>query len=423
MKNSKITKIGLALLIAITSFFTIVGNAFAEVPNKINVTSTAAVKGYIGEKVNFGTKSLDDGSVAYCLDYNKLTPDHAIGTLAGEMDAGMAYLIENGYPHKTITGDKAKDYYITQVAIWWYLDETTGATNLTNEFKTTDSDPQNLRPTIKKLVDQAKIVKNKGYKNPSLSATIANRKLTISADKKYYISDEVKVSLTDLENYTVSLTSAPEGSYIADTKGNKKTTFQKGETFKVYVKQTDQKTIKSDIKLKISGTTTINKVYKYNPENDVEQRILTAILYPTTIKKEQDLSLTISPSKVIINKIDAETKKALAGAVLVLKDQSGNIIAEFTTSEEAYIIEDLSNGEYELSEKSAPEGYALSEKIYKFTIDDDNRNHTITVENYKEIYVPNTNSNSTIMYILGTIIMVSGISFVIYNAKKKQINK
>ena len=80
MKNNKITKTMLVLLITITSFFTTMSNAFAEVPNKINVTSTPAVKGYIGEKVNFGTKSLNDGSVAYCLDYNKLTPDHAIGT-------------------------------------------------------------------------------------------------------------------------------------------------------------------------------------------------------------------------------------------------------------------------------------------------------------------------------------------------------
>lgn len=423
MKNSKITKIGLALLIAITSFFTTISSAFAEVPNKIDVTSTAATKGYIGDTVNFGTKSLNDGSVAYCLDYHKLTPDHAVGTLAGEMDAGMAYLIENGYPQKTIMGNKNIDYYITQVAIWWYLDETTGSTNLDNAFKTTDADPQNLRPTIKKLVENAIVAKNKGYKNPKLSATITNRQLTISSDQKYYISDEIKVNLTDLENYTVSLTSAPEGSYITDKTGNKKTTFQNNETFRVYVKKDDQKLQKSDVKIKITSKTTFNKVYKYTPENEVEQRILTAILYPTTIEKEQDLSLIISPSKVTINKIDAETKKPLAGAVLVVKDKAGNVVAEFTTSEESYTIQDLSDGEYEVSEKSAPEGYALSEKTYKFTIDDNNREHTITFENYKEVYVPDTNSNSTIMYILGTIIMVSGISFVIYNDKKKQENK
>ena len=157
MKNKKISKILLALLITITSFFTTIGNALAEVPNRIDVTSTAATKGYIGDTVNFGTKSLSDGSVAYCLDYHKLTPDHAIGTLAGEM-----------------TGNKAIDYYITQIAIWWYLDETTGSTNLNEAFKTTDSDPQNLRPTIKKLVEDAKAAKNKGYKNPKISATISN---------------------------------------------------------------------------------------------------------------------------------------------------------------------------------------------------------------------------------------------------------
>lgn len=423
MKNKKISKILLALLITITSFFTTIGNALAEVPNRIDVTSTAATKGYIGDTVNFGTKSLSDGSVAYCLDYHKLTPDHAIGTLAGEMDAGMSYLIENGYPQKAITGNKAIDYYITQIAIWWYLDETTGSTNLNEAFKTTDSDPQNLRPTIKKLVEDAKAAKNKGYKNPKISATISNNHLAISQDKKYYISNEIKVTLTDLENYNVELIEAPQGSYIADAVGNKKTTFQPSETFRVYVPASEVKEKKSNIKVKITSKTVINKVYKYTPEHEVEQRILTAILYPTTVEKEETLNLMISPSKVTITKIDAETQKPLKGAVLVVKDKDGNIVAEFTTSEEAYVIQDLSNGEYEVSEKSAPEGYIVNEKTYKFTIDDDHKDHTITFENYKKVDVPDTNSNSTIMYILGTIIMASGISFVIYHAKKRQENK
>jgi len=85
-----------------------------------------------------------------------------------------------------------------------------------------------------------------------------------------------------------------------------------------------------------------------------------------------------------------------------------------------YTIYDLADGEYEVIETKAPEGYIISEKTYKFTIDDKNREHNITFENYKEIRVPDTNSNSTIMYILGTLIMISGITFVIYNAKKNQ---
>lgn len=422
MKNKKITNIMLALTITITSFFTTVSNVFAEVPNKIEVTSTAATKGFIGETVNFGTKSLKDGGVAYCLDYHKLTPDVATGTLAGEMDAGMSYLIENGYPKKKFTNDNAKDYYITQTAIWWYLDDTTGSKNLDEDFKTTASDPYNLRPVIKELVENAKKAKEKGYKNPEIATKVLKNTLSMTDDKKYYVSDEIELSLTDIDTYTITLNEAPEGSYIADTTGNKTTTFKNGEKFRVYVPVESVKNKKTDIKIGIKTSTTINKVYKYTPANEEEQRILTAILYPTIINKEAELTLNISSSKVTINKIDAETKKALKGATLVVKDKNGKIVAEFVTDEESYIIYDLSDGEYEVSETKAPEGYVLSEKTYKFTIDDDNREHTITFENYKEIHVPETNSSSTIMYILGTLIMISGITFVIYNAKKNKEN-
>ena len=43
------------------------------------------------------------------------------------MNAGVAYILENGYPNKHFTGDSNKDYYITQLAVWWYLDDTTGS--------------------------------------------------------------------------------------------------------------------------------------------------------------------------------------------------------------------------------------------------------------------------------------------------------
>ena len=47
-----------------------------------------------------------------------------------------------------------KDYYITQTAIWWYLDSTQGTSNLGNGFKVTDSDPYDMRKLIKNLVNE-----------------------------------------------------------------------------------------------------------------------------------------------------------------------------------------------------------------------------------------------------------------------------
>lgn len=330
MKNKTKTKILHTLLVAITTFFAVATNVYAEVPSQIEISSSAAVKRYIGENTNFGTKTLADKTLAYCLDYHKQTTQNTTATLVGEMDAGIVYLIESG---QNITGDQEKDYFITQTAIWWYLDDTTGSKNLDEAFKTTDSDPENLRPYIQKLVENAKIAKKNGYPNPQIS-TIINRDLTISEDKKYYLSEEIKVNLVDADTYTVSLKNAPAGSSIRDQAGNIKTTFGKNETFRVYIPATITEEEKQNIKVSVSTTTTYNKVYEYAPPTTEEQNLVPAILYPTTVTKDAELLLT--------------------------------------------------------------------------------------VKDYPEVIVPNTNSNSTMMYILGTLIILSTMGFVIYNGKAKQ---
>ncbi len=423
MKNKILNKIVIPLVLMISTIFSLVGDVFAleNVPSSITLTSSAAVKGYIGETINFGTKRLTNGTLAYCLDYHKQTTQNTTAKLVGEMDAGMAYLIENGYPNKSITGDNEKDYYITQTAIWWYLDETTSSKNLTEEFKTTDTDSANLREYIRKLKDEAINAKNKGYKNPKIAVSVSNNYLYPTADKSYYISDEIVVELTDLDNYSVSITNAPEGSYITDKTGNKKNTFEKGQTFRIYVPTSALDLNKKDIKISVSSTTKYNKVYKYSPESSEEQDIVPAIPYPTEVSVKTELNLLAASSIVKIDKIDASTKKSLKGAVLVIKDKAGNEILKFTTTDDTYIIKDLPNGEYTIEEVSAPDGYALSDKVYSFVVDNDNRSQSITVENYPAIKVPDTNSNSSIiMYIIGTLIIISGVLFTIYNAKKQK---
>lgn len=239
MKMNKLSRLILLLLIVFTTIISTIGEVFAtEAPQTITVnTTTPTHLGYIGDKVNFGRKTLTNGTIAYCLEYNKKTPLTTTVSKIGEMDAGMVYLLENGYPNKAITGDQEKDYYITQTAIWWYLDETTSISpkNLPDSFKTTDSDPQRLRDKIKILVENAKIAKNNGYKNPKMTASGKTTALSLSIDKNYYVSEEITVTLTDLDNYKVNITNAPEGSYVADKTGNKKDMFSKGETFRIYV--------------------------------------------------------------------------------------------------------------------------------------------------------------------------------------------
>ncbi len=74
-------------------------------------------------------------------------------------------------------------------------------------------------------------------------------------------------------------------------------------------------------------------------------------------------------TKLEIIKVDAETGKPLAGATLQLIDVDGNVLYEWVSTTEPYLIERLPQGEYTLHEVTAPEGYELAEKVV-FTVED-----------------------------------------------------
>ncbi len=161
-----------AIVVGITDVFA------AEPPKTLEVGSSTNLPTYISG-LNIPRKILSDGTESYCLSLSKATTQNTTVTLYGERDAGFAYIIENGYPSKSITGDKNKDIYITQVAVWWYLDETTGSTNLNNYVRNVASDPYNIRGYAKKLVNEAVKAKNKGYPNPKISASTTSKTLSI----------------------------------------------------------------------------------------------------------------------------------------------------------------------------------------------------------------------------------------------------
>ena len=74
---------------------------------------------------------------------------------------------------------------------------------------------------------------------------------------------------------------------------------------------------------------------------------------------------------------------------------------------------DKIKGKYILTEVQAPEGYQKSNKVISFTLDSENVSQQITIENYPEISVPNTNTASSILLvILGLGIIGGGIKFV-----------
>ena len=364
---------------AIATFFIGSAQVAADAPKSISMGTAGGKLEYI-TGLFFQPMKTTDGTVVYCLDINKNTTQNTKVYLSKELDAGMAYLVQNGYPHKSFTGDAGKDRYITQMAVWWYLDETTGSSNLWYAAKYTSYDPYNLRSYVKNLVAQAKNARTAGYPVKTISASIAKKQMTIGQTKKYYISDAITVNAPG--NYKVSLSGAPSGSFVADVNGNIKTTFSANEKFNVYVPVANVTNSLTNLKVNISSSYSYNRAYEYRASNAYVQNVMPTYLYPVTKQVSTSIDLSIFKSKVTITKVDGDTNKQLAGATLVLKDANGNVVTQWVTTGSVHVVENLPIGTYTLQETKAPAGYDLNTEVQTFKITETNRDIVLKLYNH-----------------------------------------
>ena len=511
MKSIATKLLAIIAVLAIVVSSTINVNAAAS---QITLGPAKQTGKYIGG-VTFSYKFTTDGQYLYCVDMNKNTAQNIKADLVQKskiINGGLVYILKNGYPEKSITGDADKDYYITQTAVWWYLDETTGSQNLGEYFKVSGSDAYGMRKYVKNLVDAGIAHKNDPYgiTDTTFKITTTDTELTLSGD--YYVSKSITVAESkNISSYKVSLSGAPEGTIIEVANNSitgTSTTINGTDSFRIKVpasKVTEalsikvtatatgavqytaheyqpqdkkmqnvallekaQKTVTSTLTLEVQAA---SKVTVVKIDANTKQPLAGAVLVLkdangkeitrwtsttsahviknlangtytveeisapegyklnknvstftiTDTKRDIRINFENAPKKVVVNitKVDQETKQPLAGAVLVIKDENGEIVYKFTTTTSSEVITDLENGTYTLEEISAPDGYIKSDKVIRFTIDDDHLSHQITFENAKEVYVPDTASvGSIIMMILGIVITGFGLNFVYKNGQK-----
>ena len=216
----------------------------------------------------------------YCLDKEKeWAPNHTITKDNAPLDAGYVYLIQNGYPAKSLTGNDAYDDYLTQIAVWWYQDLYEGTSNLTSNQKNVIESSSYYR-YIESLINGAVNASNNPVIiNPSFSINSSDFKL--SSDNKYLITDTITVnSNVNFDSYAVSVNnSAVE---VLDSNNSPVTgTINSGSGFKLRVNLAN---ISNPINVNISVTVnyTEYEAYSYTPDNELMQNALPAALVPVS---------------------------------------------------------------------------------------------------------------------------------------------
>ena len=395
-KQSKIWRQMKMLVLAIIMMFSTSANVFAAAET-IQLGTASQSPSYIAG-VTFSVKQTTNGTPLYCLDIHKTTAQNVQATLVRDsktINGGVVHILKNGYPNKSITGDKDKDYYITQTALWWYLDLTTGSQNLGEQFKQTGSDYQNLRPTIKALAYD-------GYNHRNDAIGTADTQLVIAATggnsltlkDGYYVSGDIKATTAkNIDKYKVSLSNVPSGTKIVYSNGVESVYSQEFEigandSFKIKVPL--EGVTASSLQFKVSAKATGNAqymAYEYRPADSKMQNV--ALLELTSKNVSSEITLDIVSSVVKVTKVDATTQKAIAGAELVLKDATGKVVTSWTSTINPHVIRNLATGNYTIEETKAPAGYLLNTNVTRFQVTDNNRDFNIIINNAPKKVVVN----------------------------------
>lgn len=270
--------------------------------NSIELAEDKSTKSYIAN-INFPYKRTTDGKYLYCLNINKKTAKNIKANIVENstiIDGGVIYILKNGYPNKSITGDKDKDYYITQTAIWWYLDTVYESTNLGKQFKETGTDSYNLRKYVKELKDNGYKHRNDDLK---VNNSIVIKDLNVSLDNNYYVTNNIQFESKNINSYKMEIQNAPKGTKIIinDEEKEYQSIIEGNKNDLVKIKIPNENTKNRNIKLIISTIINNYMAYEYQPTDKDMQNLVLLEKLSSELIEEKDLSKLMSINEEVVD--------------------------------------------------------------------------------------------------------------------------
>lgn len=364
-----------------------------------NTLNQTAIKGFNylpatnnnEETIHFKISTERTGNkIIYCSDAKNGSPgltsgvvywDQKCVSFSGNKNKSLTYIFENGYgSYKTdyqateyLTGNYLEDYFITQVAAWYYTIPADWMSNFDVDNGTYYGKSNDVTQKISKLIKDAEKV---ATEEPKLSANIANSTMTLTDDKKYYISSPIKLTGSYLNSKINASVSGINGAFVTTNKDatSGMSLFDNGSTVYIKVSKDSVTSTTSKITLSISATSAYGdgRIIQCDFSSNDDSGIQAVIDYnPNDTTLSASVSVTASKLPVVISKKEITGGQELEGATLAIK--SGSTVIQTWTSTTSPKTIYLDPGTYVLQETIAPDGYILSKKELEFTLSSDGK--------------------------------------------------
>ena len=341
--------------------------------------------------------------IAYCVDSDL----NGIGWIEGEQDGYYVDLnkllsddrlwrvYRYGYPYVSANdlGVETEDdaYLATKQAGYWII-KGYKLEDVYTYFRPGDTpiNGQNLEDIQrrgKKVIDAIYHLVNLGYngtetqENNGIIRINKSGSFIIDENKDYYSQKYTVTSSTSMSGYKVkNITNFPEGSYVADLNGNRKTTFSIGEKFKVMV---PKKVINENIKgkIEIEGKCQNYPVYYGESRDKNTQNYAVTVDSYSDIVETTNLDINAYKSNIKLSKIDKDTKEKISGVKFNFKYEDGTNIGDYTTDKNGEIyVKNLKQGTVIIKELETKNEYILYTKENKINLEYNNTKE-VTLEN------------------------------------------
>lgn len=417
--------------------------------------------------IDYGFKASYDNKLAdlFCIEHMKsmsssvnYTKDKSV------LDTypGIVYILDNN-SFDTSKGackslgtctDSQLNEYLTQIAIWWYIDKVNGCDDSKNYSSkgvestiTEDNDGNGKYDSDKNyqyynnlsVLDKQAIKASKyaskidslvngalAYKGDTTTPNISlpsKDSITYTIEGDNIITSAITPTSTSESFSSYTVTPTDTDIKILNTNLVEQTTFGKGESFVISAPMSTDVENKMSIDVSVEGSFSKKDAFFYKPTSTSLQTTVLGVINNSKEKANLNLTYQIDFGIGVFRKVDAGTGEYVENAVLSIIDSKGITVSTFETIDApAYVS--LPVGNYTVTETKIPDGYSAEKTTYEFEIKKDETT-VVVLNNTKLIDVPNTKASMSYIYGIGAAVVVVGIIFIVIaskssNGKKKK---